>query len=350
MYQLVCKLKALKGPLKQLNSANSNDIENNTSRARMNLEYIQEQIRDDPFNPDLIQQELEASSSVRWMEKACNDFLLQKSKATWVDIGDNNTKYFHSIIKGKQVRNKVLRIEDSAGRLCDEPATIQSAFLDFYTSLLGSSDEEIKEVMFSIPVHKAAGPDGYTSAFFRDSWDIVGGTDIIRMYNRKSVSPRVLLKVDLKKAYDSVSWRFLEEMMTTLNFPGQFIGLVMECVKTATYSLMLNGDIFEFFKGEKGLRQGDPLSPLLFTIAMEYLSRVLTYVTDTMKFKYYPLCAPLKLSHLMFTNDLLLFSKGDVSSIMVLLRAFATFSKAYGLLMSPFKTSAYFNGVDAGVK
>ncbi|XP_074298730.1 uncharacterized protein LOC141629656 [Silene latifolia] len=206
MYQLVCKLKALKGPLKQLNSANFNDIENNTARARINLEYIQVQIRGDPFNPDLIQQELEASSSVRWMEKACNDFLLQQSKAKWVDMGDNNTKYFPSIIKGRQVRNKVLRIEYSAGRLCDEPATIQSAFLDFYTSLLGSSDDviaisqsvvqlgrgctldhqllllspvtdqEIKEVMFSIPVHKAAGPDGYTSAFFRDSWDIVGGT------------------------------------------------------------------------------------------------------------------------------------------------------------------------------
>ncbi|XP_074298750.1 uncharacterized protein LOC141629679 [Silene latifolia] len=83
---------------------------------------------------------------------------------------------------------------------------------------------------------------------------------------------------------------------------------------------------------------------------MEYLSRVLTYVTDIMKFKYHPLCAPLKLSHLMFADDLLLFSKGDVSSIKVLLRAFATFSKASGLLMSPSKTSAYFNGVDVGVK
>ncbi|XP_074305698.1 uncharacterized protein LOC141640919 [Silene latifolia] len=293
------------------------------------------------------------------------------------------------------------------GKICDEPATIQGAFLDFYHSLLGSSDavipisqsvvqmgrccnsdhqvllmspvtdQEINEVMFSIPVHKAAGPDGYTSAFFRDSWDIrlsevlphiisdnQGGfikgrsivenilicQDIIRMYNRKSVSPRFLLKVDLKKAYDSMSWSLLEEMMIALNFPGQFIGLVMVSVRTATYSLVLNGDMFDFFKGKKGLRQGDPLSPLLFTIAMEYLSRVLTYVKDTMKFKYHPLCAPLKLSHLIFADDLLLFSRGDVGSIMVLLRAFTTFSKASGLLMSPSKTSAYFNGVDAGVK
>ncbi|XP_074287672.1 uncharacterized protein LOC141612823 [Silene latifolia] len=143
MYQLVCKLKDLKRPLKQLKSVNFNDIENNSARARMHLEYIQEQIRGDPFNPDLVQQELEASSSVRWMEKACHEFLLQKSKATWVDMRDNNTKYFHSIIKGRQVRNKVLRVEGLAGKICDEPAAIQGAFLEFYTSLLGSSDAVI---------------------------------------------------------------------------------------------------------------------------------------------------------------------------------------------------------------
>ncbi|XP_074265731.1 uncharacterized protein LOC141588176 [Silene latifolia] len=58
---------------------------------------------------------------------------------------------------------------------------------------------------------------------------------------------------------------------------------------------------------------------------MEYLSRILAHVTATMPFKFYPLCSQLKLSHLMFADDLLLFSKGDTTSIMILLRAFATF-------------------------
>ncbi|XP_074265899.1 uncharacterized protein LOC141588352 [Silene latifolia] len=69
-----------------------------------------------------------------------------------------------------------------------------------------------------------------------------------------------------------------------------------------------------------------------------------------MGFKYHPLCSKLKLSYLMFAEDLLLFSKGDTASIMVLLRAFATFSRASGLQMSPSKTNAYFNGVPGGVK
>ncbi|XP_074315112.1 uncharacterized protein LOC141651290 [Silene latifolia] len=106
-------------------------------------------------------------------------------------------------------------------------------------------------------------------------------------------------------------------MMLALNLPLQFISMIMECVETASYSLVLNGEVFGHFKGGKGLRQGDPLSPLLSTIAMEYLSRVLQYTTTSMPFKHHPLCSKLMLSHLMFADDLLLFSKGDTDSIMV---------------------------------
>ncbi|XP_074277569.1 uncharacterized protein LOC141601204 [Silene latifolia] len=83
---------------------------------------------------------------------------------------------------------------------------------------------------------------------------------------------------------------------------------------------------------------------------MEYLSRVLAYTTDTLPFKFYPMCGQLKLSHLMFADDLLLFSKGDVTSIMVLLRSFATLSSASDVQMNSTKTNAYFNGVSRELK
>ncbi|XP_074265375.1 uncharacterized protein LOC141587805 [Silene latifolia] len=428
---LVKKLKSLKWPLKQLNKDNFDDIVNNTARAKMNLEFIQLKLGDDPSNAALIIQELEANSSVRFLEYACSEFLLQKSKAIWVDKGDDNSKYFHSFIKGRQLRNKVLNISHRVVKLGKVCFAEHKQLL-----LLPVTDEEIKKAMFSIPNHKAAGPDGYFSAFFKDAWDVVGAIvclaikdffqtgkllkqlnhtlislipkcampqnvtqfrpisccnvvykciskllcnrlsgvlpelisdsqrgfvkggsivenilicqNIVGLYNRKSVSFRFLMKVDLKKPYDSVSWEFLEEMLVSLEFPTHFISFIMECVKAASYSLVLNGDIFGFFNGKKGLRQGDPLSPLLFTISMEYLSRVLGYVTENMGFRYHPTCGKIKLSHLMFADDLLLFSKGDVGSIMVLLRAFATFSRASYLHMSPTKTNAYFNGVPVG--
>ncbi|XP_074316450.1 uncharacterized protein LOC141652751 [Silene latifolia] len=83
---------------------------------------------------------------------------------------------------------------------------------------------------------------------------------------------------------------------------------------------------------------------------MEYLSRILDHVTTTMSFKFHPLCGSLQLSHLLFADDLVLFSKGDTHSIMILLRAFATFSIATGLQMNSMKSNIYFNGVHHSVK
>ncbi|XP_074315309.1 uncharacterized protein LOC141651500 [Silene latifolia] len=83
---------------------------------------------------------------------------------------------------------------------------------------------------------------------------------------------------------------------------------------------------------------------------MEYLSRILDHVTTTMSFKFHPLCGSLQLSHLLFADDLLLFSKGDTHSIMILLRAFATFSFATGLQINSMKSNIYFNGVHHSVK
>ncbi|XP_074318452.1 uncharacterized protein LOC141655264 [Silene latifolia] len=76
----------------------------------------------------------------------------------------------------------------------------------------------------------------------------------------------------------------------------------------------------------------------------------MAYITNTHEFKFHPLCKPLKLTHMMFADDLLLFSKGDSYSMMTVLRTFATFSKASGLNLSKGKSNAYFNGVPDSLK
>ncbi|XP_074315484.1 putative mitochondrial protein AtMg01250 [Silene latifolia] len=136
--------------------------------------------------------------------------------------------------------------------------------------------------------------------------------------------------------------------MQALNFPQKFIDLVMISVTSPTYSLNINGNKFGFFKGYRGLRQVDRLSPLLFTICMEYLSRILGVVATQDGFRFHPLCGHLRLNHLLFADDLLLFCKGTAPSIMWILRAFATFSSASGLCLNRTKSEIYFNGVNSG--
>jgi hypothetical protein len=77
--------------------------------------------------------------------------------------------------------------------------------------------------------------------------------------------------------------------------------------------------ILGHFKGAKGLRQGDPLSPYLFAIAMEVLSHILKeYTSAGSGFKFHFRCSKLKLTHLCFADDLLIFAEADMSSISII--------------------------------
>ncbi|XP_048503085.2 uncharacterized protein LOC125498836 [Beta vulgaris subsp. vulgaris] len=90
--------------------------------------------------------------------------------------------------------------------------------------------------------------------------------DLVKHYGRKQTQPGFLLKIDLHKAYATVNWEFLGEMLEALGFPSQFMQLVMECVTTPKFSLMINGVMEEYFSSSRGLRQGDPISPFLFVL------------------------------------------------------------------------------------
>ncbi|MDV3181123.1 MAG: reverse transcriptase domain-containing protein, partial [Candidatus Phytoplasma australasiaticum] len=98
--------------------------------------------------------------------------------------------------------------------------------------------------------------------------------DILRHYNRKT-TPRCFMKIDLKKAYDMVSWDFLEEALKGYGFPIPFVNLFMKCVTSTKFTIKVNGKGYKYFEGKKGLGQGDPMSPLLFVLIMEYLTRIL---------------------------------------------------------------------------
>ncbi|XP_062104285.1 uncharacterized protein LOC133815461 [Humulus lupulus] len=155
--------------------------------------------------------------------------------------------------------------------------------------------------------------------------------DLIKNYGRVSTSSRCAIKIDLSKAYDTVDWLFLEGLLKALKFPMKFIGWVMSCVRNTTYFLVMNGRIQGKFRGGKGLRQGDPMSPLLFVLIMEYLTRSLQHAVLNSLFCFHPMCKSLKLINLCFADDLLIFCKGTLSAVRSVKRVLDDFAIASGL-------------------
>ncbi|KAL9679470.1 hypothetical protein QQ045_017332 [Rhodiola kirilowii] len=92
-------------------------------------------------------------------------------------------------------------------------------------------------------------------------------------YNRKSVSKRCTLKLDISKAYDMVDWKFLEASLPVFGFLTRFIKWIMGCISSAKFSMLINGNLEGFF-GRAATRRSDP-PPYLFTLVMEVLGRIL---------------------------------------------------------------------------
>lgn len=105
------------------------------------------------------------------------------------------------------------------------------------------------------------------------------------MHKSKKKKGSVAYKIDLEKAYDHVSWDFLEKCLLDFGFPRITVKLIMHCVTSSMLSLIWNGKRLQSFQPTRGLRQGDPLSPYLFVPCMEMLSLVISEAVSDNKWE-----------------------------------------------------------------
>ena len=133
------------------------------------------------------------------------------------------------------------------------------------------------------------------------------------LHKKKGRKGQFMLKLDLKKAYDRLEWSFIYEVLLFFNFPIALVNLILDCVSSSSISILFNGGQMEVFKPSRGIRQGDPLSPYIFILCLEYLSLKIFEACSNKLWK--PIKASrsgLAFSHLFFADDLLLCSKAYV--------------------------------------
>nr|GEX58808.1 hypothetical protein [Tanacetum cinerariifolium] len=412
---------------------------------------IQKAIDSDPSNSLLRDEEaayIQAFNEAKIDEER---FLRQKAKIKWLDVGDSNLAYFHKSVKSRIQHNRIEAITNS-GNVVVTGNEVPEVFVSHYESFLGSNmtctyldtlelfvkhvsdfsnanmirqvtNDEIKRAMFDIGDGKAPGPDGYTSAFFKKGWDVVGNdlcravrdffdngkllkevnhtflalipkvTTPIRVNDFQPISccnvlykciskiitnriiegikevvsenqsafipgrrisdnilltqelmhnyhldhgqPRCVFKVDIQKAYDTVDWRFLGFILKRFGFHPTMVKWIMACVTSSSFSFCINGYNHGYFKGKRGLRQGDPLSPYLFTLVMEILTLILqrrVCISDS--FGYHKHCDELNIINLCFADDLFLFTRGDLDSAKVVMESLDEFKQVSGLVPS----------------
>nr|ABF93982.1 retrotransposon protein, putative, unclassified [Oryza sativa Japonica Group] len=246
---------------------------------------------------------------LKWMQRCKEKNLLE---------GDDNTKYYHAKANGRKRKNMIYSLDQEDGEIKGQ-SDLMKYITNFYKQLFGPPPEndftlnlegiamlseaekerlirpiemeELKKVVFGMENNKAPGPDGFPVEFYKHFWYLIKDDLmelIIDFMKRKigverlnygviTLIPKckeagILFKIDFEKVYDNIKWSFVYKMMKAKGFPDIWCDWILKVVKGGKVAIRVNYQIGHYFTTHKGLRQGDPLSPLLFNIAADALT------------------------------------------------------------------------------
>ncbi|GKA43664.1 RNA-directed DNA polymerase, eukaryota, reverse transcriptase zinc-binding domain protein [Tanacetum coccineum] len=171
------------------------------------------------------------------------------------------------------------------------------------------------------------------SAFIADR-QILDGPFILNevlQWCKSKKKQSLIFKVDFEKAYDSVRWDFLDEVLKKCGFGDKWCTWIQSCLRSSRGSIIINGSPTAEFQFHKGLKQGDPLSPFLFILIMESLHLSFQRVVDARMFKGITLSSSLMLSHMFYADDVIFVGQWCDDNINTLVQVLECFFHASGL-------------------
>ena len=154
----------------------------------------------------------------------------------------------------------------------------------------------------------------------------------------------MVIKLDLEKAYDRLEWSFVRSMLFSFGFHKDTVELVMSCISSTPAFLLFNGSKLESFNPSRGLRQGDPISPYIFILCMEFLSSLINKKCEEGKWvKVKASCSGPGFSHSFFADDLLLYAKADRGNCEAIVEVLEEFCELTGQKISRVKSKVFFS-------
>lgn len=88
---------------------------------------------------------------------------------------------------------------------------------------------------------------------------------MLKMHKQVGSKANIVIKLNLEKAFDRLEWSFIYRTLSYFKFPPRITKLIMNCISSSKISVLVNGSNSKFFRPSRGIRQGDPLSPLFLS-------------------------------------------------------------------------------------
>ncbi|GAA0166729.1 hypothetical protein LIER_21819 [Lithospermum erythrorhizon] len=250
------------------------------------------------------------------------DLLRSKAKMSSLAKADFNTSFFHKSILAARSKHQILLLMYDDGQVHTEPQVVEDRVISFYMTLFTSNGplNESQNLIIQSSIIRRIPADAYGSLGAQPTMEevkdashsMVAGK--IPGYHKEDGVSKAAIKVDLQKAYDMVEWEVLWTGMVAMEFP-------QSCT---------------------GLRQGDPISSYLFILFLEIFNGLMRKASGKSGFKFHPKCRELGITHLSFTDDMVILASADKGTFRIIKETLSLFGSLTSLRLNCSKSRIFF--------